>query len=67
MQWLVDDVQNWWRWASTWASGTGFFILVAWNQMPISVQRQFPDWIEIPVGFGLWGLVMLARIWAQKK
>jgi hypothetical protein len=62
---LVDDAADWWRWASTWASGTGIGILAVWNMMPFNVRYLIPDWALVIVGVGLWGLVLAARIWKQ--
>lgn len=62
---LVDDVSDIWRWASTWASGSGIAILTVWNMMPFNVRYLIPDWVLIPVGVFLWGIVLAARVWKQ--
>ena len=67
MSWLVDDARDWWKWASTWASGTGVGVLVVWNMMPPSIRYMLPDWVLVPVGIGLWSLCLAARIWKQPK
>lgn len=64
---LIDGWQDWWRWASTWASGTGIGILTVWNMMPFSVRQVVPDWLMLLVGAVLWGGVLLARLWKQPK
>ena len=64
---LIDEAKHWWRMSSTWASGSAVGILSIWNMMPNDVHGRIPAWVTLPIGFGLWGVIMLARLWKQPK